>query len=122
MARTFAQTDLPAPNSQVQACSGTVETTSIPRDRRIDTFLEAGSGVQTVEVNNSSALRGIHMQSPDVNETTWPAGTVTVKLNVSLGNTVVVAETLYVCQVSNTGSNKATWGSLVINAVMSFGV
>lgn len=56
-------------------------------------------------------------------ETSWPSGTVTVRINITTGNLNVSIEEVYVCQVDSTGENKATWGNLdTLGTICSAGV
>lgn len=113
MTRTYFQRDGGADDGRQSACSG-LSLAGSYFDREMNETGPVGSGTGTIGANNADTERAVHLESAsgEPNEATWPAGDVVVRINVTTANSNVDFKEIYVCQVSSTGSNKATWGSL----------
>lgn len=112
MTRFYFQINDATDDGEQQACSG-VDAASGIQLRSLSRSGPAGTGGKSVATNQATSRRAVHWEtlSGEPSEVIWPAGTVTVRLNITTANTNIDIDAVHVCQVDSAGTNKASWGS-----------
>ena len=123
MVRIYEQVDSAAVDGSIAACTSLL-VANTEFNREVQEAGTLGSGTNDMANNATDIKRGFHFESEanEPNETSWPAGTWTVRLNVTTGNANLDFESLDICRVDSGGTSQATIGTLTSTVTLTSGV
>lgn len=114
MAIILVQTDTVAPCGTILACTSPADgLANVPQARLAEQGGSAGSGELSVSINKADIQAGVMFESPAVGQTTWQAGTYTVRLNVTTAVANLSLIEIHVCRVNSSCVSQETVGSSV---------
>lgn len=114
MAVILVQTDTVAPCGTILACTSPADgLATVPQARQAEEDGSAGSGELSVTINKADIQAGVMFESPAVGQTTWQAGTYTVRLNVTTAVANLDLIEVHVCRVNSGCVSQETVGSSV---------
>lgn len=93
-------------------CSGATIGETTPQCKSAPKSGSAGSVEVNFGINKAGTEAGIMFQSDGIGETSWDAGTYTVRVNVTTAQANLEFAEVYVCRANSSGINQATVGSL----------
>lgn len=115
MTRVYGPNNNALDSGLQQACSAATTEVDTPASSEVDVdSVGAGDGLSVTHNGAGSTNRAIYFETigTEPNETSWPSGSVTVRINVSTGNTGYTWSATHLCRVNSGGTNQETWGSL----------
>ena len=130
MALILVQTDTVAPCGTILACTSPLDGLAVtPQARLAEDGGDAGSGELSATIYKADTQAGVMFESPAVGQTTWQAGTYTVRLNVTTAVALLVLREVHVCRVNSScvsqeivGNNTGLSISMAITGVKTVDV